>query len=212
VARDLILAEDTGGRYHVAHLSTARSLRLVTAARSRGIRATCEVTPHHLVLTDRAVSDLAFSTDAKMKPPLRAEADREALVDGVADGTIDAIASDHAPHHPDEKDVEFSLAPFGIVGLETTLPLCLEGLVRPGLIGLPRLVELLSTGPARCYRLPGGTLALGSPADVTVFDPEREVTVDRNALRSKSRNTPFAGRSLHGAVVTTVVGGRVVEL
>jgi dihydroorotase len=212
VARDLILAEDTGGRYHVAHLSTARSLRLVTAARSRGIRATCEVTPHHLVLTDRAVSDLAFSTDAKMKPPLRAEADREALVDGVADGTIDAIASDHAPHHPDEKDVEFSLAPFGIVGLETTLPLCLEELVRPGLIGLPRLVELLSTGPARCYRLPGGTLALGSPADVTVFDPEREVTVDRNALRSKSRNTPFAGRSLHGAVVTTVVGGRVVEL
>ena len=212
VARDLILAEDTGGRYHVAHLSTARSLRLVTAARTRGIRATCEVTPHHLVLTDRAVSDLAFSTDAKMKPPLRAEADREALVDGVADGTIDAIASDHAPHHPDEKDVEFSLAPFGIVGLETTLPLCLEELVRPGLIGLPRLVELLSTGPARCYRLPGGTLALGSPADVTVFDPEREVTVDRNALRSKSRNTPFAGRSLHGAVVTTVVGGRVVEL
>lgn len=212
VARDLILAEDTGGRYHVAHLSTARSLRMVTEARQRGIRATCEVTPHHLVLTDRAVSDTAFSTDTKMKPPLRSEADREALVNGIADGTVDAIASDHAPHHPDEKDVEFSLAPFGIVGLETTLPLCIEELVRPGTIGLPRLIELLTSGPARCYGLPVGSLVVGKPADVTIFDPEGEVTIDRKAMLTKSRNTPFDGRVLHGVVVRTILGGRVVEV
>ena len=212
VARDLILAEDTGGRYHVAHLSTARSLRMVTEARQRGIRATCEVTPHHLVLTDRAVSDTAFSTDTKMKPPLRSEADREALVNGIADGTVDAIASDHAPHHPDEKDVEFSLAPFGIVGLETTLPLCIEELVRPGTIGLPRLIELLTSGPARCYGLPVGSLVVGKPADVTIFDPEREVTIDRKAMRTKSRNTPFDGRVMHGVVVRTILGGRLVEV
>jgi len=212
VARDLILAEDTGGRYHVAHLSTARSLRMVREARARGIRVTCEVTPHHLVLTDKAVSDSAFDTHTKMKPPLRSDADREALVNGLADGSVDAIASDHAPHHPDEKDVEFSLAPFGILGLETNLPLCIEKLVRPGVIGLSRLVELFSTGPARCYNLPGGTLKVGSVADVTVFDPDRAVTVDAKRFQSKSRNTPFGGWKLRGVAVVTVVGGRVVEV
>lgn len=212
VARDLLLAEDTEGRYHVAHLSTARSLDLVRSARRRGVRVTCEATPHHLILADRAVSDTGFSTHTKMKPPLRSDADREALVNGLADGLVDAIASDHAPHHPDEKDVEFSLAPFGILGLETTLSLCLEKLVAPGLITLPRLVELLSTGPARCYGLPGGSLAEGRPADVTLFDPEAEVTVDASRFRSKSRNTPFDGWKLRGKVVHTILGGRIVEL
>ena len=149
VARDLILLEDFGGdlgRYHVAHLSTARSLDLVRQARERGLRVTCEVTPHHLLLTDREVWSSQLSTDAKMKPPLRSESDHLALVEGLADGSIDAIASDHAPHHADEKDVQFSCAPFGIVGLETTLSLCLDRLVKPGLIDLSRMVSFC---PAR---------------------------------------------------------------
>jgi len=156
VARDLLLLEDTGGRYHVAHLSTARSLGLVRRARQQGLPVTCEVTPHHLVLTDEEVARTVFSTQCKMKPPLRSERDRQALLAGLADGTVDVIASDHAPHHADEKDVEFDLAPFGILGLETTLGLCLDRLVRPGVISLSRLVELLSTGPARVLNLAGG--------------------------------------------------------
>ena len=212
VARDLLLTEDTGGRYHVAHLSTARSLELVRRAKARGLAVSCEATPHHLLLTDREVAARGFATDAKMKPPLRAESDREALLAGLADGTVDAIASDHAPHHADEKDVEFSAAPFGIIGLETTLSLCLDRLVRPGVIGLARLVELLSTGPARAFNLPGGTLAPGSPADVTLFDLDREVTVDPATFRGKSRNTPFGGLTLTGAPVGTILGGRRVAL
>jgi dihydroorotase len=208
VARDLLLLAETGGRYHVAHLSTAGSLDLVRAAKARGLPVTCEVTPHHLLLTDRAVADTGFDTNTKMKPPLRAEADREALVAGLADGTIDAIASDHAPHHRDEKDVEFSAAPFGIVGLETTVSLCLDKLVRVGVIGLGRLVELLSTGPARAFGLPGGTLVPGSPADVTLLDLERAVTVDPTTFRSKSRNTPFGGWELRGGAAGTILGGR----
>ena len=207
VARDLLLLAETGGRYHVAHLSTAASLDLVRAARARGLPVTCEVTPHHLLLTDRAVADTGFDTNTKMKPPLRAEADRAALLAGLADGTIDAIASDHAPHHRDEKDVEFSAAPFGIVGLETTVSLCLDKLVGAGVIGLPRLVELLSTGPARAFGLPGGTLAPGSPADVTLLDLGRAVTIDPTTFRSKSRNTPFGGWELRGAAAGTVLGG-----
>jgi dihydroorotase len=212
VARDVLLAEDTGGRYHVAHLSTARSLRLVRQARELGLRVTCEVTPHHLVLTDEEVSTTGFSTNTKMKPPLRSERDRDALLQGLADGSVDAIASDHAPHHADEKDVEFNLAPFGIVGLETTLSLCLDRLVHAGLLSLPRLVELLSTGPARAFNLPGGTLAPGSPGDVTVFHPDEEVTVRASAFRSKGRNTPFEGWKLRGHPVATVVGGRRVDV
>lgn len=212
VARDLLLLEDTGGRYHVAHLSTARCLDLVRRARERGLGATCEVTPHHLVLTDEEVATSGFSTQTKMKPPLRAERDREALLAGLADGAVDAIASDHAPHHADEKDVELSLAPFGILGLETTVSLCLDRLVHAGVIGLPRLVELLSNGPARCFNLPGGSLKPGSPADLTLLDPEREVTIDAAAFRSKSRNTPFHGWKLRGAPAGTVLGGRRVAL
>jgi dihydroorotase len=212
VARDLLLLEDTGGRYHVAHLSTARSLELVARAKRRGLGVTCEVTPHHLLLTDEEVARTVFSTQCKMKPPLRSERDRQALLAGLADGTLDAIASDHAPHHADEKDVEFDLAPFGILGLETTLALCLDRLVRPGVIGLPRLIELLSTGPARALGLPGGSLRPGSPADVTLFDPEGDVTVEAARFLSRSRNTPFEGWRLRGRPAATVVGGRRIVL
>jgi dihydroorotase len=212
VARDLLLLEETGGRYHVLHVSTARSLELVRQAKQRGLEVTCETTPHHLLLTDQTVADSGLSTDTKMKPPLRSEADRLALLEGLADGTIDAIASDHAPHHRDEKDVEFSQAPFGIVGLETTLSLCLDRLVRSGIVSLSRLVDLLSCGPARILGLPLGTLAPGSPADVTIFHPESELTVRSQDFRSKARNTPFEGWKLRGRPVATVVAGRRVEL
>lgn len=212
VARDLILTEDTGGRYHVAHLSTARSLDLVRLGRSRGLRVTCEVTPHHLVLTDEEVAKTGFSTHCKMKPPLRSGRDREALIQGLVDGTVDCIASDHAPHHQDEKDVEFDKAPFGILGLETTLSLCLDRFVHAGILGLPRLVELLSTGPARVLGIPGGTLKPGSPADVSIFDLDGEVTIVAASFRSKSRNTPFDGWKLRGRPVATVVGGQRVQL
>jgi dihydroorotase len=208
VARDLLLAADSGGRYHVAHLSTGRSLSMVREAKRRGLRVTCEVTPHHLLLTDREVADSGFSTHAKMKPPLRSAADVEALREGLRDGSVDAIASDHAPHHPNEKDQQFSTAPFGILGLETTVSLCLDRLVRPGIVGLPRLVELLSTGPARAFGLPGGSLAPGSPADLTILDLDREVTVRADHFKSRSRNTPFDGLRLTGAAVATWVGGR----
>lgn len=212
VARDILLAEDAGGRYHVAHLSTARSLGMVRRAREQGLRVSCEVTPHHLLLTDELVADSGYSPDAKMNPPLRAASDREALIAGLVDGTIEAIASDHAPHHPDEKDVEFSLAPFGIVGLETNLGLCHDRLVKSGIITLSRLVELFSTGPARLLGVPGGSLKVGSPADVTLFDPEAEFTVSAEAFRSKSRNTPFEGWTLRGCPVGTLIDGRAVEL
>ncbi|HKH45892.1 MAG TPA: dihydroorotase [Thermoanaerobaculia bacterium] len=212
VARDILLAEDTRGRYHVAHLSTARSLGLVRRARAEGLRVTCEVAPHHLILTDEEVAKSGFSTHTKMKPPLRSERDREALVNGLSDGSVDCIASDHAPHHQDEKDVQFNLAPFGILGLETTLSLCLDRLVRPGLVSLPRLVELLSTGPARVLGIPGGTLEAGSPADVTVFHPDEEVTIRAAAFRSRSRNTPFDGWKLHGRPVATFLEGRRITV
>jgi dihydroorotase len=212
VARDIILAEDTAGRYHVAHLSTARSLDMCRRAKAQGLRVTCEVAPHHLILTDEEVAKSGFSTNTKMKPPLRSARDREALINGLADGTVDCIASDHAPHHADEKDVQFNLAPFGILGLETTLSLCLDRLVRPGILSLPRLIELLSTGPARVLGLPGGTLKIGSPADVTVFHPDEKVTIRAAAFRSRSRNTPFDGWKLHGRPVATFLGGRRVDV
>ena len=212
VARDLLLAEDTGGRYHVAHLSTARSLEMVRDAKRRGLQVSCEVTPHHLLLTDREVATSGFSTATKMKPPLRSGTDAEALIAGLADGTVDAIASDHAPHHPDEKDVQFSTAPFGILGLETTVSLCLDRLVEPGHIDLARLVYLLSTGPAKALGLPGGSLEPGRPADLTLLDLEREVTVRADGLQSKSRNTPFDGWQLRGAAAGTLLGGAPVRL
>jgi dihydroorotase len=208
VARDIILTEDAGARYHVAHLSTARSLDMVRRAKAQGMRVTCEVSPHHLILTDEEVARSGFSTNAKMKPPLRSERDRQALVAGLNDGSVDCIASDHAPHHANEKDVQFSVAPFGIVGLETTLSLCLDHLVRREILSLPRLIHLLSTGPARVLGIPGGTLKAGSVADVTVFHPDEEITFRAAAFRSKGKNTPFDGWKLRGRPVATFLAGR----
>ncbi len=209
VQRDIFLADYTGGSVHLAHLSAARSVDLVRRAKRGKASVTCEVTPHHLVLTELAAS--GYDTNAKMNPPLRSEADRKGLLKAVADGTVDAIATDHAPHHVDEKSIEFSRAPFGIVGLETAVSLCLDRLVHAGVIGLARMVELFTTGPARILRLDRGTLAPGADADVTVLDTNRRVTVDPAKFLSKSCNTPFAGWSLHGAPVMTLVGGRIVH-
>ncbi len=208
VARNIRLAELTGARLHVAHLSTAGALRSVREAKSRGLSVTCEVTPHHLLLTDERVGN--YDTQAKMKPPLTTEEDRRALLEGLSDGAVDAIATDHAPHHPDEKDDDFDSAPFGIVGLETAVAICLDRLVRPGLLSLPRMVELLSRGPARILRVEGGTLAPGSRADVTLLDLERRFRVEPQSFLSKGRNTPFAGWELTGRAVRTIVGGTTV--
>ncbi len=210
VARDLLVAELAGGRLHIAHLSTSRALSLVREAKSRGLAVTCEVAPHHLVLTDEEVSRSGFSTNSKMNPPLREPEDIETLIAGLEDGTVDAIATDHAPHHEDEKAVEFNVAPFGIVGLETAAALIHDRLVRKGRLSLRRFAALFSTGPAAAFELPGGGLEDGAPADVTVFDPEARGTVDPARFESLSRNTPFAGWELVGAPAATVVGGRVV--
>ncbi len=211
VERDVSIAELTGGQVHVAHMSVRQSLRAVRAGKARGVRVTAEVTPHHLALTDAALAERGgYDTHLKMNPPLRDEADRVAMVEGLADGSIDAIATDHAPHHADEKALEFDRAPFGIVGLETALPICLDRLVHSGIITLARLVELLSVNPARILGIPGGTLTEGGPADLTILAPDTPVTVHAAALRSKSKNTPFEGWTLRGAVAGTMVGGRLV--
>jgi dihydroorotase len=211
VARDVCLSEATGSAVHIAHLSTRGSLQIVRDAKRGRTRVTCEVTPHHFTLTDeRLAAPLSYDTNLKMNPPLRETADREALLQGIADGTVDAIASDHAPHHYDEKMVEFDRAPFGIVGLETIVSLSLDRLVHSGLITLSRLVDLLSAGPARILGVPGGTLVPGSPADITVLAPDLQVTVDAARFRSRSRNTPFDGWTLRGGVAATIVGGRTV--
>jgi dihydroorotase len=212
VARDLLLVETTGGRYHLQHTSTARSLDLIREGKRRGLNVTCEVTPHHLFLTDEEVAKSGLSTNTKMNPPLRSERDREGLVAGLADGSVDVIATDHAPHHVDEKRVPFAVAPFGIVGLETAVGLCLDRLVRPGVIDLSRLVDLLSCGPARVMGVPGGTLRPGSPADVTVLDLDAEWKVEPLRFQSKSRNTPFGGWSGKGAATMTIVGGKIIRL
>jgi dihydroorotase len=208
VRRNIALAEMTGAKLHIAHLSTRGSLEAVRDAKRRDIRVTCEVTPHHLLLTDEAVKD--YDTHTKMAPPLRSEEDRQALIDGLADGTVDAIATDHAPHHADEKMVEFDQAPFGIVGLETAVPLCLDRLVGQKVISLTRLIELLSVQPARLLGLPTGTLTAGADADITLLDLDAAVTVEPDTFRSKSRNTPFKGWELKGRAVKTLVGGKVV--
>ena len=209
VARDLQLAALTGGHVHLAHLSTAGAVDMVRAAKARGVRVTAEATPHHLTLTDAACD--GYETQAKMNPPLREARDVAALRAGLADATIDCIATDHAPHHYDAKEQEFDNAPFGVVGLETALGLALTELVEGGVLTLPQLVRCLSTRPAEIAHLPGGTLAQGAPADVVVFDPAAAWTVDPGRFYSKSRNTPFAGRTLRGLVRWTIVGGAVVH-
>ncbi len=208
VARDIILAELTGGRLHCAHISAAGSLRLIRDAKDRGVNVTCEVTPHHFTLTDEMVRD--FDTNTKMSPPLRSESDRQAVIEALADGTVDAIATDHAPHHPDEKTVEFDLAPFGIVGLETAVPLACDRLLHAGHIDVARLVELMSCNPAAILRLDAGHLSEGSIGNVTVIDLERTKTVDAAGFAGKTHNTPFDGWELKGWPVITVVAGNVV--
>jgi len=208
VARDLELVALTGARYHVAHISTAESVRLVREAKRRGLPVTCEVTPHHLTLSDEACA--GFDTFTKCNPPLRTDADIAALIEALADGTIDAIATDHAPHSPVEKDVEFEQAAFGMTGLETALPLCLE-FVRKGVLTPAALVRLLSTAPAAVLKLPGGSLSGGSPADVTVISPDVAWTCEPARFRSRSRNSPFAGSPMKGRAVLTLVGGRIAH-
>jgi dihydroorotase len=209
--RDISLAELTGGVVHIAHMSARQTLDAVRYGKSRGARVTCEVTPHHFVLTDDMLaSPEPYDTNVKMNPPLREAADRDAMVQGLADGSVDVVATDHAPHHYDEKRVEFDRAPFGITGLETAVSLCLDRLVHAGTISIVRLVELLSVNPARILRLSGGSLSEGAPADVTILAPDLQVTVSVARMRSKSRNTPFDGWSLRGGVAATIVGGRTV--
>ncbi|MEJ2198603.1 MAG: dihydroorotase [Desulfuromonadales bacterium] len=205
-AREIMLAEFTGAHLHVAHVSTKGSIDLVRQAKKRGVNVTCEATPHHFTLTDEAVR--GYNTNAKMNPPLRSAEDREAVRKGIADGTVDAIATDHAPHHIDEKNVEFNIAMNGIVGLETALPLSLQ-LVEDGLIDLPKAVALLTCGPAAALGIPAGQLEEGGVADVTVIDPELEWTVDAQKLVSKSKNTPFDGWKMKGAALCTIVGGKI---
>jgi dihydroorotase len=210
-ARDILLAEMTGGRVHVAHMSAWTTLEAVRQGKARGVKVTCEVAPHHFTLTDDALAEpVPYDTNTKMNPPLREARDRDAMLAGLVDGSVDVIATDHAPHHYDEKNVEFDRAPFGIVGLETAVSLALDRLVHTGLITLSRLVELMSVNPARILRIPGGSLAAGVPADITILAPDLGVTIDRARLRSRSKNTPFHGWTLRGGVAATVVGGRVV--
>jgi dihydroorotase len=208
VARDILLARRTGGHVHLAHMSTKGSVELIRWGKERGVRVTAEVTPHHLTLTEDAAE--GYNTHAKMNPPLRTAEDVEAVRAAVQDGTIDVIATDHAPHHYDAKEREFADAPFGIVGLETALSLIVTELVGPGILDLPLMVERMATVPARLFNLPGGTLAPGSPADITVFDPTREYVVDPSTFHSRGRNTPYAGRRLRGRALCTIVGGRIV--
>jgi dihydroorotase len=207
--RDILLAKETGAHIHIAHVSTKGAIEAVRRAKNEGVNVSCEVTPHHFTLTDQGVE--GYDTNTKMAPPLRSEDHLEALLEGIADGTIDAIATDHAPHHADEKSLEYDRAPFGITGLETGLGLALSVLVHKGVIGLERLVEMCSANPARILGLEGrGRLKPGSIADVTLIDPEMEWTFRAADSRSRSRNTPFDGWTLRGRAVATFVGGRLV--
>jgi dihydroorotase len=208
VDRDLALAEATGARVHVAHLSTAGAMEMVRAAKRRGVRVTSEATPHHFTLTDEAVAE--HGTDAKMNPPLRSARDREAVLAGICDGTVDAIVTDHAPHAPELKRKPIAEAPFGIIGLETALGLALTQLVDPAKISLWHLISLMSTQPARIIDQPLGCLKIGGPADITIFEPSLEWTYHVAEGRSKSRNSPFDGWRLKGAVTATIVAGNIV--
>lgn len=208
VIRDILLSRRTGGHVHIAHVSTKGSVELIRWGKDRGIKVTAEVCPHHLSLTEEAVE--GYNTNAKMNPPLRTAEDVAVLGEAVRDGTIDAIATDHAPHHYDEKEREFADAPNGIVGFETALAVVVTSLVGSRVIDFPTLIERMSVAPARIFHLPGGSLTRGRPADITVFDPSREWVVDPEQFLSKGRNTPYAGRKLRGRAICTVVGGRIV--
>lgn len=210
VVRDCVLAKLTGAKVHIAHVSTRGALEAVRQAKNEGLQVTCEVAPHHWTLTDEAVQE--YDTNTKMSPPLRSREHVDAVLAAIKDGTIDAIATDHAPHHADEKALEFDQAPVGITGLETAVGLAFD-LVHRGLIDLERVVEMCSTNPARIFGLADrGSLKANAHADVTILDPQLEWVFDVNRSRSKSRNTPFHGRTMHGAAVATIVGGRLVYL
>jgi dihydroorotase len=208
VARDILLAEVTGARYHVAHISSRHSVEMVQFAKARGMAVTSEVTPHHLALADRDMPP--YDSNYKMKPPLRACCDVEAIVAGVVNGAIDAIATDHAPHPGSEKMQEFEKCPFGIIGLETAIGVSLQELVHTGKISVGRMVEMFTTGPACVLNLNRGALSAGVPGDVTIFSLDREWTYDVNKSLSKSRNSPFDGKSFQGGPVATIVNGEVV--
>jgi len=208
VIRDILLARLTGGHVHLAHMSTKGSVELIRWGKDRGINVTAEVCPHHLSLTEESVR--GYDTDAKMNPPLRTAADVEALQEAVKDGTIDLIATDHAPHHYDEKEREFADAPNGIVGLETALAVVVTNLVEKGGLSFSDLVERMSCSPARLFNLPGGSLGQGSVADVTVFDPAAKWKVDPSTFLSKGRNSPYAGMTLTGRAACTIVDGTIV--
>jgi dihydroorotase len=208
IIRDILLAELTGGRLHLQHVSTRFGVDAIRQGKARGVRVTGEASPHHMLLTDEDVD--GYRTEAKMNPPLRSPEDRDAVVEGMRDGTLDVIATDHAPHHYDEKEAAFDDAPNGIVGLETSLGLVYGHLVEKGIIDLATMVMSMSVTPAELFKLPGGTLKVGHPADVTVFDPDAEWVVDPGTFQSKSRNTPFTGWTLKGKPRYTVVGGEVV--
>jgi dihydroorotase len=210
VARDCVLAKLTGAKVHIAHVSTRGALEAVRQAKNEGLLVTCEVTPHHWTLTDEAVAE--YDTNTKMSPPLRSREHVDAVLAAMKDGTIDAIATDHAPHHADEKALEFDQAPFGIAGLETAVGLAFD-LVHNGLLDLERVVQMCSTNPARIFGLADrGSLKTNAHADVTILDPQLEWVFDVNRSKSKSRNTPFHERPMHGAAVATIVGGRLVYL
>lgn len=206
VARDVILAKLTNAHVHIAHLSTCGAVDAVRRARKDGVKVTCEVTPHHIALGDDTVQ--SYSTNLKMNPPLRSREHRDAIIEGIADGTVDAIATDHAPHHFDEKNVEFDLAPFGVTGLETAFAVCYDRLVQEKIISFARLIELFSCGPARVFNLPGGSLRAGHLGDVTLLDLDAKWEVSRQFV-SKAANSPFIGETLVGRPVATIVGGVV---
>jgi dihydroorotase len=208
VARDLLLAEVTGARYHVAHISTRNAVAMVDFARRRGLPVTCEVTPHHFALADADIHP--YDSNYKMRPPLRACGDREAVTEAIVAGTITAIATDHAPHAGSDKMQEFERCPFGIIGFETALSLALEHLVHPGKISLAHMIQLFTTGPESIMRLGRGTLSTGAPGDVTIFSTDLSWTYDVNQSPSRSRNSPFDGQTFRGGPVATVVGGKMV--
>lgn len=209
ISRDIILGEITGTPVHIAHITTQGGVRMVREAKSRGVKVTAEATPHHFSLTDASL--VSYDTNFKMKPPLRSEEDRQAVVEGLKDDTIDCIATDHAPHSENEKTVEFDKAPFGVIGLETAIPVTLDKLYHTGILSLSQIVEKLSINPARVLRLEGkGSLKEGCDGDMTIVDLDREVTVDPETFASKSRNTPFAGWKLKGAPAATIVSGKLV--
>ena len=208
IARDVILSRMTGARIHVQHISAAESVEVIRRARAENLPFTAEVTPHHLALTDECIK--TYDTNYKMNPPLRSEADRQALIEGLADGTITVIATDHAPHTATSKLVEFDEAPFGIIGLETALPVTLTVLYHTGKLTMTQLIEKFTTGPAEVLGMQDYTLANGNAADIAVFDPEEKYTVDPDTFYSKSRNTPFGGMEVQGKVKMTIVDGNIV--